>query len=431
MSGKLGREQCSYINLSSRFEFKADFNSQFFPVYKLRLEQLKPSCMAQATVEWPDVRNHLRGILEVKHYASSVVSGVIVRKYVERPSVIGKYITKIGAIDTMNRPSVKMHYFHEDDEVFLEDETGRIRLDLSGSRRNSAYLVSGVVVAVRGEMGKKPVFKVEDYCFAQAATVPLPVQSRKFIAFVSGLDMGNPNVDPDVYSMLELFLNGSLSEDCEFERSVCRLVILGDSLYKPEDSKKLVRTTLQEEATFNKQTLRTALQDLDTLLASFADQLPVDIMGGESDPTNFSLPQQRMSPYLFPLAAKYSAFTAVSNPYEFSVDGLRVLCTSGQNINNLRYFSPYELDPFEATLKWRHLAPTAPDSLPIVPSTSHDPFVIQTLPHLYVAGNQPSFTVGQVEGIVTVSVPRFSDEQVVVLVDCETLQVRRLNIASA
>mmetsp|Transcript_31173 Transcript_31173/g.54176 ORF Transcript_31173/g.54176 Transcript_31173/m.54176 type:complete len:431 (-) Transcript_31173:58-1350(-) len=429
MSGKLGREECAYSNLSSRFEFKADFSSQYFPVYKLRLEELKPSCLAQAALEWPDVVDHLRGLLDVKHYSHCSVAGVIVRKYVERPSVIGKYITKIGAMDTINRPSVKMHYFSDEDEVFIEDETGRVRLDLSACSRDCSHLVSGVVCAVRGQMGRKPVFKVDDYCFAQVLVEPMPAVSNRVIAFVSGLEMGNPNLDPDLYSLIELFFNGSLSEeDCSLERSISRLVILGDSLYKHEDNKKLIRTTLQEESFSNKQSLKASLQDLDTLLATLADQLPVDLMAGESDPTNFSLPQQRMSPYLFPMAAKYSAFTAVSNPYEFSIEGLRVLCTSGQNINNLRYFSPYELDPFEATLKWRHMAPTAPDSLPAVPSTSHDPFVIRTLPHLYVAGNQPNFSVGKAEGVVTVSVPRFSEEKVIVLVNCDTLQVRRVSI---
>lgn len=432
MSGKLPREECAYTNLSGRFEFKAEFNSQFFPVYKLRLEELKPSCLTQAAQEWPDVQTHLRGILDVKHYSRCAVAGVIVRKYSERPSVINKYITKIGAIDSMNRTSDKMHYFSDDDEVFIEDETGRIKIDLSECTRDCSYLVSGVVCALRGQMGRKPVFEVEDFCFAKVLTEPMPAVSNKILAFVSGLELGNPSVDPDLYSMIELFLNGSLSmDDCSYERSIVRLVVLGDSLYKPEQNKRLVRTTLQEDPQSNKQSLRAALQDLDTLLASLVDQLPVDLMAGESDPTNFSLPQQRMSPYLFPLAAKYSAFSAVSNPYEFSCDGLRVLCTSGQNINNLRFFSPYELDPFDATLKWRHLAPTAPDSLPALPSTSHDPFVLNTLPHLYVAGNQATFSVGNSDGVVTVGVPKFSEEKVIVLVNCDTLQVRRVSIASA
>jgi hypothetical protein len=45
----------------------------------------------------------------------------------------------------------------------------------------------------------------------------------------------------------------------------------------------------------------------------------------------------------------------------------------------------------EATLRWRHLAPTAPDTLTCYPFTTDDPFVLTECPHVYVAGNQPEF----------------------------------------
>jgi DNA polymerase delta subunit 2 len=52
----------------------------------------------------------------------------------------------------------------------------------------------------------------------------------------------------------------------------------------------------------------------------------------------------------------------------------------------------------EATLRWRHLAPTAPDTLTCYPFVSSDPFVLEECPHAYVVGNQPEFATRLVTG---------------------------------
>lgn len=56
------------------------------------------------------------------------------------------------------------------------------------------------------------------------------------------------------------------------------------------------------------------------------------------------------------------------------------------------------LDLMENTLRWRHLAPTAPDTLTCYPYSSDDPFVLAECPHVYVAGNQPEFGTRLVAG---------------------------------
>ena len=42
-------------------------------------------------------------------------------------------------------------------------------------------------------------------------------------------------------------------------------------------------------------------------------------------------------------------------------------------------------------LEWGHLAPTAPDTLSTYPFSDTDPFVLDTAPHVFFAGNQPDF----------------------------------------
>jgi len=54
----------------------------------------------------------------------------------------------------------------------------------------------------------------------------------------------------------------------------------------------------------------------------------------------------------------------------------------------------------ERMLRWRHLAPTAPDTLACYPFQTVDPFVIEQCPHVFFAGNQKQFATKLVTGAV-------------------------------
>lgn len=45
----------------------------------------------------------------------------------------------------------------------------------------------------------------------------------------------------------------------------------------------------------------------------------------------------------------------------------------------------------EACMYWRHMAPSAPDTLWSYPFQDNDPFIIEKSPHVYYIGNQPQF----------------------------------------
>lgn len=59
---------------------------------------------------------------------------------------------------------------------------------------------------------------------------------------------------------------------------------------------------------------------------------------------------------------------------------------------------PSRLDLLAKTLSWRHMAPTAPDTLTCYPFADEDPFVLQQCPHIMFAGNQPAFDTRLHEG---------------------------------
>lgn len=131
-------------------------------------------------------------------------------------------------------------------------------------------------------------------------------------------------------------------------------------------------------------------------LLLFQASLPVDVMPGQFDPTNYTLPQQPLHRCMFPLSSVYPTLQLSSNPYIANIDGVRwaapytvtiflasslskcvdpgaclfvipqrFLGTSGQNVSDIQKYSSMDshLEILEETLRLRHLAPTAPDTL--------------------------------------------------------------------
>jgi DNA polymerase delta subunit 2 len=52
---------------------------------------------------------------------------------------------------------------------------------------------------------------------------------------------------------------------------------------------------------------------------------------------------------------------------------------------------PLPVDLLEATLRWQHVAPSAPDTLACYPHKDRDPFFMERCPHVYFAGMQRKF----------------------------------------
>ena len=59
----------------------------------------------------------------------------------------------------------------------------------------------------------------------------------------------------------------------------------------------------------------------------------------------------------------------------------------------------------ESLLTWRHLAPTAPDTLTCYPFQDRDPFVLEATPHVFFVGNQPAFKTTTVTGVLADPLP--------------------------
>jgi DNA polymerase delta subunit 2 len=94
----------------------------------------------------------------------------------------------------------------------------------------------------------------------------------------------------------------------------------------------------------------------------------------------------------------------------------------------------------EDTLAWRHLAPTAPDTLACYPFADQDPFVVKETPNVYYCGNQAAFAtklVAHPDGAVKdgadasvrlIALPVFATTGTAVLVNVATLEATPLTI---
>ena len=178
-------------------------------------------------------------------------------------------------------------------------------------------------------------------------------------------------------------------------------------------------------------------RELDVFLTRLSSRVPaVYLLPGPSDPANFTLPQQPIHACITPSAAAYSTFAGCSNPAQLFVhtagqphsqlhDGrIELLCSAGQNVTDAlsSVGEQSSVDVMAHFLRWRHICPTAPDTLPCYPYQTADPFVLTATPHVMAAGNQPRYENRLVRGrdgqlCRLVALPSFAYTGCVALVD--------------
>ena len=352
-------------------------------------------------------------------------------------------------------------YCGEDDGLLLEDESGRLALRLPAALTEGLLLVTGSVIGVTGSLGDNGELEVDGVCFPglppQPAAPPreatavassdLPSEGR-YVALVSGLRVGD-----DVQAMLPLqllaeHLTGQLGcdEDHRMQANIVRLIVAGNATSTPSSDAGDASSTgasatgdvLKKLAPPQQKHSAQHVRTLDQFLTAVCAAIPTDLMPGAEDPCNFLLPQQRFHPCMLPHSAQLSSLNLCTNPYCSDIDGVRVLGTSGQPLDDMQKYVPGNdrLGTLAKSLELQHLAPTAPDTLGCYPfdDATSDPFVVDECPRVFFAGNQPRFESTLVEGAAgqktrVVMVPDFSKEPVCVLVDLDTLECKSVAFA--
>ena len=284
----------------------------------------------------------------------------------------------------------------------LEDESGRLRL--IGMPLQDSMLVTGCVIAVMGTENANGDFEIiglkvpdlprqpqrwerddqEDRSAANNGKRKAKEHHKRTegskVAIVSGLAISGELTDTLTMDLLMEYLLGEAcvpSTQTDVGK-ISRLLIAGNSI--TEGSPLAARDEISDRRASKKYGYDSSAYNpaptahLDEFLATLLPSIPVTVLPGESDPANVSLPQQPIHPAMFPHSRAYTAapgsgdqgwFESVTNPWEGDIDGWRMVGTGGQPVDDIfKYVEGDErLEMMENILRWRCLAPTAPDTL--------------------------------------------------------------------
>lgn len=328
-------------------------------------------------------------------------------------------------------------YIHTSDILRLQDKNESVVLT---GEIDVACHITGVMVAVYGhesENGNK--FVVEDFTYAQPAPQKPFIEGRedKYICLISdlGLSLKMDDKLQCAKENLEEFLSGSSGESgTEKSRKIVRVIIAGNCISETareeEREFELLNVDGGDDEWNRKETAYTleSLKMVDQFLKTLGTFVAVDVMPGPNDATSILMPQQPLHPCLIPESSKLTAIKGVTNPYSASFDGVVVLGSAGQNVKSIYELTNHSetVDILDQTLTWRHIVPSAPDSVSSYPFSSRDPFVIEEMPHIYFAGNQKSFNMKLREKDASktriISVPSFKLTQTCILVNLKNLK---------
>ncbi|CAA0837481.1 DNA polymerase delta small subunit [Striga hermonthica] len=431
-NGALQRKQSTYKFLDESFEIQREMyrGQQYSQIYFARLHLMRTLLYSLL----PTWKPHLPSctVLGLEEGKECVIVGTLYKHMKLKPSILDEYSKERSA-----SPLVKPHNFvHSDDHLVLEDESGRVKL--CGALLSPSVYVTGIVTALHGKETGNGEFLVED--ILEAGLPPqtkLPVHSAgedKFVVFVSGLSVGSFSANPLHFQLFVDHITGHLGDEKEqgIAAQIVQVVIAGNSVELPRGL--LHGQTLGSK---DQSKLSEPIKELDILLTQVAAGMPLDIMPGTNDPANFSMPQQPLNRCLFPGSAAYNTFRSCTNPHSFELDNIRFLGTSGQNIDDLAKYSDAKckLEFLERTLRWRHIAPTAPNTLGCYPFTDRDPFFLENCPHVYFVGNQDKYETGLIEGsegqvVRLICIPRFAETGIAVVLNLRNLECHTLSFGT-
>ncbi|KAK9463409.1 DNA polymerase alpha/epsilon subunit B-domain-containing protein [Lipomyces oligophaga] len=412
------------------------YERQYASIYFMRLALLKPRVCQSAQDAWGDMIvagqkvQYAPRALDISPGKLCYIVGTIYLEITSKPNILEEVTNEFwtDVPDTHTKFTDRQH-----DEVVIEDESGRVTLTGPALSKYLDLLITGCVVGVLGSETAEGQFEAMQLVFPemaeQKAIAPNYVE-KKYLALLSGLDISGDEHEGIEINLLKEFLMGEMdSIDNTDGTNIVHAIFAGNtfaevnasSLSGQEDPKRRFQTSEPSKP----------VEAVDKMLTQLALSMPIDIMSGPTDPTTITLPQQPLHPaqFLRSRALIPSAIRPVTNPCWWDIGGVRILGVGGQTIDDIYKYAAGtdRISMMEHTLRWQHIAPTAPDTLWSFPFQDNDPFVIRETPHVYFAGNQPEFGTSLYSGangqlIRIITVPKFSETGQIVLLDLSSLE---------
>eukprot|EP01060_Flectonema_neradi_P000728 TRINITY_DN10452_c0_g1_i2.p1 TRINITY_DN10452_c0_g1~~TRINITY_DN10452_c0_g1_i2.p1 ORF type:complete len:459 (+),score=98.86 TRINITY_DN10452_c0_g1_i2:31-1377(+) len=411
------------------------FNQQFASLYTMRLNELRQRVMRSVKRKWgEDVK--LSRVVNLVQGEDCACIGALYKNMKCKPNFLIQYAREMGEDETLNfEEDDCITKCSPDDTLSLEDSSGRTNLE---GNVPTGMLTTGMVVAVFGAL-KGKVFEVADWTFAplpQQTPLPssLPGQS---ISFLSGLDFPHSSegesTDMRVHrDAVSNFLRGNLG--CvDIVRKISKVILAGGLMSQTPDLRMAdkIKLEMNDHQQIQEAELVGPMKEVDDYLTVLSGSVPVDVMPSRSDPTSTLLPYQPIHPCLLRMSCDGGNTVPVTSPFEFTLqnDTITALGTSGENLQELCDQTTLDslCDMLELLVKCNHLVPTAPDTLPCYSYKDVDPFILNTTPHIFFAGNAPKFETRYFKSTCEVSgdevacrliaIPKFETQPGVVIVD--------------
>lgn len=427
----LQRSPSAYQSTNQGFVYHGrNYMQQYSHIYCKRALALRPALERHLRSRQSSLRVVDRIIgLQIGERVGLV--GTIFKEQKLKPCVLDEFTNDFIASSGAGRGGVRENYFDAAaDVLFIEDESGRCVLQQEHAQLVD-QLVTGVVVGCFGVLGETGEFVVDEVFFpgdcypaksprVAAAAATTTTGAPKYLLLCSGVLAGS-------VSSLSLEL---LSHYVGTREDICQVVIAGGVVAPPPPIKDTILTSVvvtsldAKLASEAQDALAQAVREADLWLAELASTVRVDLVPGEGDPVSSALPQQPLHACLFPTASRLGTLHRGTNPHSFALDGLSVVGHSGQPVRDaMRYVNPQTVQPLDVlqscVLQYRHLAPTAPDTLCAYPFHDRDPFVLEgpNTTDVAFAGDARQFATSWVQGTRFVCVPNFALTKQIVLVD--------------
>jgi len=403
---------------SDTYREPPNFSHQYTSYYYTRLCQLRPEIAIPPA--WRNTAKAVARVLDIEQNQLCWVTGTITREAAAKPDIMDD----LKKMYHGQAPQHASKYTTPEDKIFIEDEHGRIQI--VGNAPDKDLFITGMVVAVIGSQNALGEFEMVEIAYpALAPQVPRsPRNDGGKVAFVSGLLLDDVANEP--YGVQLLLEHLAQSPD------ISRLVICGDSL-------QLQPSHLSGARMMRPEVQLSSLEELDRLLSALAMLLPVHLMPGESDPVTIAFPQTPFHPAILQNSRSLlesGALTLETNPQRFEIDGNVILGSSGQPVHDLKRYTSegdearlcadgasLDLELLHKTLRWRHLAPTAPDTISSYPYIMNDPLVLSELPHVYFTANSPEFATSVKDNVRLIAVPQFRSTGELVVLNLDNLDV--------
>ncbi|XP_071557072.1 DNA polymerase delta subunit 2 [Temnothorax nylanderi] len=426
---ELKRQQVQYEDLTSNFDDKLiDFSKQFCSIYAARLAELRETLIPRVVAKWGEVPILKLAELEDFEGQECVIIGTLFKHQKWKPSIL----RELSEDHQLSLSEPKSNYCSEKDQLLLEDEMLRIKLVVDDAILKN--YVTGVVCAILGYKDKNGSFEIKEWCFPGCVprSSPAHPKSKGKVVFLSGLDLANTSKTLSLNLLTEWIcgMAGDMTTQ-EDATGIVRVIIAGNSVKIVTKTNTLMghaEGKAQDAAITKEVAVATTL--VDAFLSEIAECCCITLMPGQHDPTNAMLPQKPLHPCILPLTSRFQSLKGATNPWVGKVAERVIMGSSGQPIEDIikatgdADISP--LDWLERTLLWKHMCPTAPDTLPVHPYSAKDPFIINYCPDIYFVGNTDEADTKLWEGeenqaVRLICIPKFSSTYTAVVVDLDTL----------